>query len=113
MRPLIVALVPLALLLVPAAPAAGPPKEELVDKVRDALQEGQGLLLKPATRPGGLGPAGVGKARPGGFTPPAPPRLAHPPRAVAGNGLQGEAGDHGHPEGPDVPARRAAAGHLR
>jgi hypothetical protein len=68
MRPLIVALVPLALLLVPATPAADRPKEELVDKVRKAIKQGKDYLIKQQTRQGDWERDAVANARPGGCT---------------------------------------------
>jgi hypothetical protein len=66
--PVVVALVllPCALLLVPVAPAAAPPKEPLVDQVRKAIKQGKDYLIRRQSIRGDWEGEAVG--RPGGCT---------------------------------------------
>src|SRR6516162_6732962 len=76
MRPPVIALVALAvvftcaLLLVPGtlAPAADRPKEPLVKRVEQAIEQGKQYLLKHQTRQGDWERDAVANARPGGCT---------------------------------------------
>jgi hypothetical protein len=69
MRPLIVALLPAAvLLLIPSAPAADPPKDPLVDQVDKAIKQGKEFLIAQQTRDGDWEKDSVAGARPGGCT---------------------------------------------
>ena len=76
MRPPVIALVALAvvftcaLLLVPGtlAPAADRPKEPLVKRVEQAIEQGKQYLLKQQTRQGDWERDAVANARPGGCT---------------------------------------------
>jgi hypothetical protein len=69
MRPLLLALVPVAaLVLVSGAPAADPPKDPLVDQVGQAIKRGKEYLIAQQTRAGDWEKDGVATDRPGGCT---------------------------------------------